>query len=513
NILSLNPRVRTHSSLVPSSVTKSNKGHWKRNIDKKCQGCSPLENNFDDIKPTTLSERGALKEAARCLKCADAPCQKSCPTQLDIKSFITSIANKVFSRMGVRQIRDPKTPKPKNPNAKIVLLGAGPASLSCATFLGRLGYDNITIYERQNILGGLSATEIPQYRLPISIVNFEIGLVQDLGVKIETGRSLSVKDLTVINLLEDSEALFIGIGLPQPKINPLFKDLTPEMGFYTSKHFLPNVSKASKFPAEGGCACKQSATLLPRLHGNVIVLGAGDTAFDCATSALRCGARKVFLVFRRGFSNIRAVPEEVSVAVEERCELIGFLSPYSVNTNNSGKIVSVTFSRTEQNEDGIWIQDVEQLTTLKTNFLISAFGSGLEDQDMIEALKPLNLNDHNLPVIDLNTMQSSHPSVWCGGDVAGVAETTVESVNDGKTAAWYIHCALEGLPKNTKPKLPLFYTEIDEVDLSVEICGIKFENPFGLASAPPVTTTAMIRRSFEQGWGFVVTKTFGLDKV
>lgn len=72
---------------------------------------------------------------------------------------------------------------------------------------------------------------------------------------------------------------------------------------------------------------------------------------------------------------------------------------------------------------------------------------------------------------------------------------------------------LQGLPKNTPPKLPLFHTEIDEVDLSVEMCGIKFVNPFGLASAPPVTSTAMIRRSFEQGWGFVVTKTFSLDKV
>ncbi|KAJ8924809.1 hypothetical protein NQ315_000963 [Exocentrus adspersus] len=563
NILSLNPRVRTHSNLVPSSLTKKNKTHWKRNADKKCQECPSLENNFSDVKPTTLSERGALKEAARCLKCADAPCQKSCPTQLDIKSFITSIANKnyygaakaifsdnplgitcgmvcptsdlcvggcnlqateegginigglqqfateVFSNMGVKQTRDPKTPRPKNPDSKIVLLGAGPASLSCATFLGRLGYDNITIYEKQDVIGGLSTTEIPQYRLPISVVNFEISLVQDLGVKIQTGRSLSTKDLTIENLLEDSKAVFVGIGLPQPKVSSIFKDLTPDNGFYTSKSFLPKVSKASK--DSGGCLCKENAALLPKLYGNVIVLGAGDTAFDCATSALRCGARKVFVVFRRGFSNIRAVPEEVSVAVEEKCELMGFLSPHSVNVRD-GKIVSVTFSRTEQNEDGEWVQDSEQLTTLKTNFLISAFGSSLEDHDMIDALKPLSLNENNLPVVDTNTMQSSHPSVWCGGDVAGVAETTVEAVNDGKTAAWYIHCALEGLPKQTKPNLPLFHTDIDEVDISVEVCGVKFENPFGLASAPPVTSAAMIRRCFEQGWGFVVTKTFCLDK-
>lgn len=173
------------------------------------------------------------------------------------------------------------------------------------------------------------------------------------------------------------------------------------MGFYTSKSFLPKVSGASKNPNDGGCPCKRNADKLPKLHGNVIVLGAGDTAFDCATSALRCGAKKVFVVFRRGFTNIRAVPEEVSfkmigtifciasiknftlqvsVAVDEKCELVGFMAPHSVNVKD-GRIVSVTFSRTEQTEDGKWIQDVDQLNTIKASFLISAFGSGLEDPD------------------------------------------------------------------------------------------------------------------------------------
>lgn len=152
-------------------------------------------------------------------------------------------------------------------------------------------------------------SEIPQYRLPIDMVKFEIRLVQDLGVKIETNRSLSQKDLTIDNILKDgASAVFVGIGLPQPKIDPLFKGLTTGMGFFTSKTFLPDVAKASK---PGMCACKSMVSSLPKLNGTVIVLGAGDTAFDCATSALRCGARKVFVVFRRGFTNIRAVPEEV----------------------------------------------------------------------------------------------------------------------------------------------------------------------------------------------------------
>lgn len=162
----------------------------------------------------------------------------------------------------------------------------------------------------QKLYVNYSTSEIPQYRLPISLVNFEISLVQDLGVEIQTGRALSTRDLTIQGLLDQgAEAIFVGIGLPQPKPQPIFEGLTREMGFYTSKDFLPEVAKASK---KGMCACAASnIPTLPRLGGNVIVLGAGDTAFDCATSALRCGARKVFVVFRRGFSDIRAVPEEV----------------------------------------------------------------------------------------------------------------------------------------------------------------------------------------------------------
>jgi dihydropyrimidine dehydrogenase (NADP+) len=122
------------------------------------------------------------------------------------------------------------------------------------------------------------------------------------------------------------------------------------------------------------------------------------------------------------------------------------------------------------------------------------------------------------------------PWAFAGGDIAGVAETTVESVNDGKIAAWHMHRylqvalnisyliiyffqSLSNVDVPLKPALPLFHTPIDAVDISVNVCGLHFENPFGLASAPPTTTGAMIRRAFEQGWAFALTKTFGLDKV
>ncbi|XP_078039722.1 dihydropyrimidine dehydrogenase su(r) [Augochlora pura] len=563
NLLRLNPKIKPFANLVPSAQTKENKKKWKRNINEKCSNCPPLTKNFDDIKHTTLSERGALKEAARCLKCSDAPCQKSCPTQLDIKSFITSISNKnyygaakaifsdnplgltcgmvcptsdlcvggcnlyaseegpinigglqqfatdIFKQMNIPQTRIPGR-KVAHADTKIALLGCGPASLSCATFLARLGYDDITIFEKEHYIGGLSSSEIPQYRLPYEVVNFEIDLVKDLGVKIELGRALSENDLTIQGLQDDGyKAIFLGIGLPEAKTIPIFADLTAEMGFFTSKSFLPKVAQGSK---PGLCQCKTNQ--LPSLHGNVVVLGAGDTAFDCATSALRCGARKVYVVFRKGLTNVRAVPEEVDLANEEKCEFIPFQSPKKVITRN-GKIVAIEFCRTEETENGEWVEDEDQMCRLKADFIVSAFGSGLQDSSVMKAMAPVKLNKWNVPEVDRENMKTSVPGVFCGGDLAGVANTTVESVNDGKTAAWYIHKFIQNshnLDVPEVPQLPKFHTPIDDVDLSVELCGMKFENPFGLASAPPCTSSAMIRRAFEAGWGFTVTKTFSLDQ-
>uniref|UniRef100_A0A2P2I076 Dihydropyrimidine dehydrogenase [NADP(+)] n=1 Tax=Hirondellea gigas TaxID=1518452 RepID=A0A2P2I076_9CRUS len=566
NLLSLNPHAALHARVQPSAVTKGNKKHWKRNKAKCMSDCS-LENDFSDIKPTTLSERGALREAARCLKCADAPCQKSCPTQIDVKMFISCISNKnyygaakmilsdnplglscgmvcptsdlcvggcnlyateegpinigglqqfatdVFREMNIPQTLSPDLPDPRPPqySAPIALIGCGPASISCGTFLARLGYTDITVFEREQFSGGLSSSEIPQYRLPQQAVAWELQLMKDLGVKVQTSRALSMTDITIKGLQQDGyKAIFVGIGLPTPKKIPMFENLTEDMGFYTSKEFLPRVSKASK---PGLCGC--SATSLPSLHGVVLVLGSGDTAFDCATSALRCGARRVFVVFRKGFTNIRAVPEEMELAREEQCEFMPFLSPRKV-LSRGGKITGMVFARTEQQEDGTWTEDDVQATTLKCDFIISAFGSQLNDKNILDALSPVKMNKWGIPDIDSLTMKSSEPGVFFGGDIAGTAETTVESVNDGKTASWSMHTYLQELAGVTSvpsaPALPQFHCPIDDVDLSLDICGIRFPNPFGLASAPPTTSAPMIRRAFVAGWGFCVTKTFALDK-
>ncbi|CAG2220916.1 DPYD [Mytilus edulis] len=186
--------------------------------------------------------------------------------------------------MKIPQIRDPSLPPvdqlPESYQAKIALIGCGPAHSS----------------------------EIPQYRLPYSVIDFEVQLMKDLGVKFLildcNGKSLDTNDITIQNSKNES--------LPDPKKIPIFEGLTEDIGSTHQKDYLPKVSSM--------CACKSQ---LPQMYGKVIVLGAGDTAFDCATSALRCGAKRVYVVFRKVFTNIRAVPEEISCHVNDKCVVLG----------------------------------------------------------------------------------------------------------------------------------------------------------------------------------------------
>lgn len=155
--------------------------------------------------------------------------------------------------MRIPAIRDPMSDGQQlgeKYSAKIALIGCGPASISCATFLARLGYRDLTVFEKQSYVGGLSSSEIPQYRLPYDAVNFEVELMKDLGVKIISNQPLSIEEggLTVSKLRDELgfKAIFLGIGLPNPNIDPMFKDLNVSNGFYTSKNFLPLIARSSK---------------------------------------------------------------------------------------------------------------------------------------------------------------------------------------------------------------------------------------------------------------------------
>lgn len=562
--LALNPRVQTHAAIRPTAVQRDEKKHWKRNLKRSG---TTRKNDFSDIKHTTLSERGAVFEAQRCLKCADAPCQKGCPTSIDIKMFIQCIATqnyygaartifsdnplglscglvcpteelcvggcnlaateegpinigglqafatRTFRQMNIKQIRPPHLPQPSDMppqfQQKIAVIGCGPAGISCATFLARLGYTHIDVFEKKGYGGGLSTGEIPQYRLESEHALWEIKLMCDLGVNVHYNKELG-RDFTVQSLKDDGyAAIFCSIGLPEAKTVDIFEGLTSESGFYTSKSFLPVVSENSK---KGLCPCKTKGQL-PQLYGKVLVLGAGDTAFDCAGSAFRCGANRVIVTFRRSLADMRAVDEEYLMAREEDTEFLPYSQPKKIILNDAGRLVGIELCKMERDEHGNYFEDEDQRLKVKCDFIVSAFGSTTTDA-LRAAMKPMSFS-HGVAVVSPDTLQSTNtPWLFAGGDLVG-SGITVEAANDGKTASWFIHRYLQSLFNITiegPPQLPMFYTDIDSVDVSVDFCGMKFPNPFGIASATGATSSAMIARAFEAGWGFAVTKTFCLDK-
>ncbi|KAF7652548.1 hypothetical protein LDENG_00095720, partial [Lucifuga dentata] len=128
----------------------------------------------------------------------------------------------------------------------------------------------------------------------------------------------------------------------------------------------------------------------------------------------------------------------MELAKEEQCEFLPFLSPREVMMK-SGRVAGLRFCRTEQTDDGNWIEDEEQVVKLKADFIISAFGSMLNEPQVTEAMAPVKMSRWGTPEVNTDTMQTSEPWVFAGGDIAGLANTTVESVNDGKQASWHIH--------------------------------------------------------------------------
>jgi dihydropyrimidine dehydrogenase (NADP+) len=267
---------------------------------------------------------------------------------------------------------------------------------------------------------------------------------------------------------------------------------------------------AAEGSKKGLCKCGTEVPKLPELYGKVLVLGAGDTAFDCTGSAFRCGASRVIVTFRRSLADMRAVEEEFEMAKEERAEFLPYSLPKRVIRDEAGRIKGLELYKMERADDGSYHKDEDQIIVVKCDFIISAFGSTTADE-LQAAHAPMSFQ-WGVAHVDKNTNQAPEaPWLFAGGDLVG-SGITVEAANDGKTAAWYMHRYLQDGKVSETPALPMFYSPIDSVDTSVEFCGVKFPNPFGIASATGATSSAMIARSFKAGWGFAVTKTFCLDK-
>lgn len=447
------------------------------------QDAEVRSHNFKEVA-LGYSEDTAIDEALRCLNCKNMPCVSGCPVMINIPEFIGKIkegdfegAYEVINKSSslpavcgrvcpqetqceakcVRGIKgEPvgigrlerfvadwhnahsnEPPKAEKPNGKkVAIVGAGPSGLTCAGDLGKKGYD-VTVFEALHTAGGVLVYGIPEFRLPKEIVSKEVENLKSLGVKIETNIVIG-KTLTIDELFEMGfKAVFIGSGAGLPK----FMGIKGESlkGVYSANEFLTRSNLMKAYENE---------PVTPIMKGGkVAVVGGGNVAMDAARTALRLGADKVYIVYRRSLTELPARKEEVEHAMEEGIEFLLLNNPveilgyYNENDKNDAKngfvkgMKCVKMELGEPDENGrrspVVIENSEFILDVDTvimsigtspNPLIKSTTDGLE----VNRWGGIVVNEDGL---------TSRNAVYAGGDAVTGAATVISAMGAGKTAA------------------------------------------------------------------------------
>ena len=437
----------------------------------------------------------AVEEAKRCLNCKNKPCVNGCPVNINIPDFITQIKQGNFEEayqiinqssslpavcsrvcpqetqcesqctLHVRAKMDPvgigrlerfvadwhnahaneKAQAPAPNGHKVAVVGAGPSGLTCAGDLAKKGY-KVTIYEALHTAGGVLVYGIPEFRLPKSIVAKEVETLRDLGVDVETNVIIG-KTLTIDELFEMGyEAVFVGSGAGLPN----FMNIPGEAykGVYSANEFLTRsiLMKAYK-----------DAPQTPIMKGGkVAVVGGGNVAMDAARTALRLGAEKVYIVYRRSMEELPARREEVEHAEEEGIdfrllcnpiEILGYNNPDDPRDPKNGFVTGIRCVKMELGEPDasgrrrpvavpgsefdLDVDTVVMSIGTSPNPLIKSTTKGLE----VNKWGGIIVNEDGL---------TSREHVYAGGDAVTGAATVISAMGAGKVAAKAIDEALTG---------------------------------------------------------------------
>ncbi len=431
----------------------------------------------------------AIAEAARCLNCKNPLCRQGCPVQIDIPAFIQEI--KVGEIDKALEILKEKSSLPAvcgrvcpqeeqcekrcilgikgEPVAignlerfaadhgtvaapcddtacpinggKIAILGAGPAGLAAAGDLARHGYQ-VTIFEALHTPGGVLMYGIPEFRLPKDIVQKEITMLKTMGVKIETSIVVG-KTVTIDELMEeeDFQAVFIGTGAGLPYFLGLpGEDLN---GIYSANEFLTRVNLMKAYQAE---------STTPIYCGkNVAVVGAGNVAMDAARTALRLGAEKVYIIYRRSEDEMPARKEEIHHAKEEGVELCLLAHPLAFHGDEKNWVTEAECIRMELGEpDASGRRSPKEIPgsnfKIPVDTVIIAIGQG--PSPIIQQTTPgLDTNKRG-NITAQETGATSREGVFAGGDVVTGAATVISAMGAGKIAAQAIHEYMQEKEKN-----------------------------------------------------------------
>ena len=389
---------------------------------------------------------------AVCGRVCTRPCESKCRRSTmdeavaicDIKRFVADYAHKHEAPI-VQDVVFPKNGK------HISIIGAGAAGLTCGYYLARTGYE-IDVYESEDIAGGVLAFGIPEYRLPMDVLQHEIELVQRVGVNIHLGTSVG-KDISFDELRSSSDAIFVATGtqLPQ-RVNIEGENL---QGVIHGINFLKMVNLGKDVD----------------LGKHVVVIGGGNTAIDSARTALRLGVEKVTILYRRTQGMMPAYESEVLEALEEGIELMELSQPVRFIADRSGRVTQIECVRMELGEfDSSGRR--KSVPVKGSNFTIDADTvvpavSQYADLPFIPA-ENIGLTPWGTFTVDDDSMMTTMTGVFAGGDVVRGPDTVIRAIADGKKAAIAIDQYLGGrgvLNKGAEIKINPIYDDDEVVEL------------------------------------------------
>lgn len=451
--------------------------------DMPCQDPQVRAHNFEEVALGYTREM-AIEEAQRCLQCKNPKCVQGCPVNISIPNFINKIAEDDF--LGAAQVLKMSSSLPAvcgrvcpqesqceakcivgikgdpvaigrlerfaadfeiqngaskadiaDPTGKrVAVIGAGPAGLACAGDLAKAGH-KVTVFEALHVAGGVLMYGIPEFRLPKDIVQTEIRNLEALGVEILVNQVVG-KVTSVHELLENGyDAVFIGTGAGLP----YFLGIPGENlnGVYSANEFLTrtNLMKGYKFP--------EYATPV-KVGKRVAVFGAGNVAMDAARTALRLGAEDVSIVYRRSRAEMPARHEELEHAEEEGVKFQLLTNPVSIEGDDKGTVRALTCLRYELGEPDasgrrspVAIPGSEFEIPMDT--VVVAIGQG-PNPLVTQSTAGLELNKRGNIVANEETLETSIPGVFAGGDIVTGAATVILAMGAGKKAAAGINAYL-----------------------------------------------------------------------
>jgi NADH-quinone oxidoreductase subunit F len=461
--------------------------------------------------------------AGVCPSLVDAPCASACPANVDIPGFVSLVAEKrcaealqlhrernpfaaICSRVcfhtcedkcrrssldapvsirGIKRfmvdqeivIQLPEIREnPVNAKKKIAIIGAGPAGLSCAYFLARLGYQP-KIFEGEQRPGGMLVQSIPAYRLPRELVAREVRMIEQMGVDIQTGIWLG-KDITLKKLrAEGYDAVFMGVGAPQGvSLGMAGEDAE---GITDALHFLRTYNTRGSVP----------------VGKNVVVIGGGNSAIDAARTALRLGAEKVTVVYRRSREAMPAYEEEIEEAEHEGVELKLLTAPTEILVD--GRRVSGIkcmpmrlgeFDRSGRRRP----EESGETFVIKADHILVAIGQTL---DLKKYCGEISLEMRNQGLVNINPVngQTSEKWIFAGGDVVSGPSSVVEAVAAGERAAVGIDQYLSGANH-------AFWREDKQIDTQFDPDAEPFEAPREKMNQIPVDRRKFNFNEVEMPW-------------